>query len=202
MRLNKNKNIKEEKMRSFQLFVVLVMLCAVVVTGCGGGQAVQASPAGPLTQAPQPNTRPDWWMSPDADGSIFLYGMASDQVNERAAIETATNAARAAAAEFIEAHVKTLTEDFLRQSGTENPQVLQQLEMATRNVANATYSGGRRTKEATYPLANGRFQSYIQYRIPEAQVNRNLINAIKNEEALYNEFKATQAFEKLDKLTE
>ena len=48
--------------------------------------------------------------------------------------------------------------------------------------------------------ANGtkKYKTYVRVSIPKDTVNENLVNQIKKEEALYNSFKASQAFKELE----
>jgi hypothetical protein len=55
------------------------------------------------------------------------------------------------------------------------------------------------TKQETIILDNERFQTFVRVSIPKETVNKNLMDKIKNEEALYNQFKASQAFDELEK---
>ena len=44
-----------------------------------------------------------------------------------------------------------------------------------------------------------RYVTYVCVSIPKETINKNMVNKIKQEEALYNAFKASQAFDSLDK---
>ena len=54
------------------------------------------------------------------------------------------------------------------------------------------------TKQETIITEEGRYQTFIRVSIPKDAVNKNTLNKIKNEEALYNQFKASQAFDELE----
>ena len=69
----------------------------------------------------------------------------------------------------------------------------------TRVVANAKFSGTNISMRRTYTLEGGRFQTFVRVSIPKKEINNNLANQIRNEEALYNQFRASQAFQELDK---
>ena len=46
---------------------------------------------------------------------------------------------------------------------------------------------------------DNKIKVFVRVKIPQSEINQKTINAIKNEEALYNEFKASQRFEELEK---
>ena len=43
-----------------------------------------------------------------------------------------------------------------------------------------------------------RYTTYAQMKVPKVEISRNLIENVRNEEALYNQFKASQAFQQLE----
>ncbi len=54
------------------------------------------------------------------------------------------------------------------------------------------------SKQETVITENKRYKTFVRVSIPKDAINKNMLNKIKNEEALYNQFKASQAFDELE----
>lgn len=141
---------------------------------------------------------PDWYgLQSEAGDYVYAYGEAQ-KANQSVAFESAKAAAFNEAAQYVENYVKAMTKDFLEEAGTENPQILQLTERTVKLVSKTKFSGVTVSKRETVE-EDGKFRAFVRLSIPGKEVKNALINNIKNEEALYNEFKASQAFNELDK---
>ena len=88
----------------------------------------------------------------------------------------------------------------MSEAGIDNPQVLALTEQVVRTTANQRFSGTSISQRQLYQNENGRYQAFVQVAVPKAEINRDFMNRIKNEEALYNEFRASQAFNEMDRV--
>ena len=141
---------------------------------------------------------PDWYgLQSEAGDYVYSYGEAQ-KTNQSIAFESAKAAAYNEAAQYVESFVKAMTKDFIRESGVENPQVLQLTERTVKLVSKTKFSGVTISKRETIQ-EDGRFRAFVRLSIPGKEIKNTLLNNIKNEEALYNEFKASQSFNALDK---
>ncbi|MEA3474933.1 MAG: hypothetical protein U9R23_00575 [Candidatus Cloacimonadota bacterium] len=152
--------------------------------------------------APKPSGKklyyPDWYGKTSETGDyVYAYGEAK-KVNNVIAFESAKAMAFNEAAQYVENYVKAMTKDFLKESGSENPQILQLTERTVKLVSKTKFSGVIVSKRETIE-DDDRYRSFVRLSIPKDEVKKTLVNTIKNEEALYNEFKATQSFNELDK---
>lgn len=171
---------------------ILVLLAAglFVLSACSGGGS-----GGP--RGPQEVFQPDWYGIQGDPEYVFTYGQAT-RVSQNAAETAAYANAMQEAAQYVEAHVQGMVKNFMEESGFENPQVLQMTSQVTRVVANAQFSGTTVSQRRTFVVENGRYQTFVRVSIPKNEINRNLTQQIRNEEALYNQFRASQAFQELD----
>jgi len=176
-------------MRLAKIIFVLLAVCIFMVA-CGGKK--DKTPPGP-----EKVYEPSWYGKQDTSEYIYTYGY-QEGVSQRAAESSATAMASAAAAQAVQSHVKTMTDDYISEAGVTNPEVLRLTEEVTRRVANATFSGAMVTNREPIILPNGRYKVFVQYAIPKDQIGKELVNRIASEEALYNRFKASQAFERLE----
>ena len=88
--------------------------------------------------------------------------------------------------------------DFVQESGSDNPRVLEFTERVTKVVSDAKFSNAVPTKSEVIMDDSGKYKVFAQLAVPKDPVNKEMSSAINNEEAMYNEFKAPQAFQKLD----
>jgi hypothetical protein len=91
---------------------------------------------------------------------------------------------------------------YLEEAGVVDPQLLSLTSNVVRVSAKAEFAGAIIGKIETRKVNEGngpRFKSWVQMKIPKEQVEKTVWQGIRNEEALYNQFKASQSFQELDK---
>ena len=140
---------------------------------------------------------PPWYGKPSEVGDyVYSYGEAM-KINNVIAFESAKTMAFNEAAQYVETYVKAMTKDFLREAGIKNPQVLQLTDRTIKLVSKTKFSGATVSARETIEYGD-KYRSFARLSIPGNEIKNTLLNSIKNEEALYNEFKATQSFNELD----
>ena len=167
---------------------VLLALVALVLAACGGGGDHQG-----VKKAYYPG----WWMVQDNPDYVYSFGM-DTKVSQNASYDAAYANAILMASQYVETQVAGMVKNYEEEAGRENPQVLALTSKVVKSVTNASFTGAQVNKHETIILDNDRFQTFVRIAVPKETVNRNLLNQIKNEEALYNQFKATQAFQELE----
>jgi hypothetical protein len=180
------------KMKTLRIMIVLVIICSLCLVACGG----KKKKSGPT--APDKPWEPAWWGLQDSSEFVYTYGFA-EKSSERTAYASAEAMARAEAAVYVENHVQTMTKDFISEVGTLNPELTQLVEVVTRFTANATFSGAMITERDCRPWPGMGYKAWVRVSIPKDTINREFMNRVRNEEALYNRFRASQAFEELDR---
>ncbi|MDI9529917.1 MAG: hypothetical protein QM233_08315 [Candidatus Cloacimonadota bacterium] len=181
-------------MNKGKVLLVLGFLCAMLVlASCGGNKAYRAD--GPY---------PDWYLSQNEPDYVCTYGFATT-VNQRMSVESARQNALDEAARYVQVKVDAMLKDFLQEAGEVDPQVLSLTETASKSVASEKFSGvlpGKLDTKEVQVDGERRYTSYIQMKIPLKQVNKKVHDFVRNEEAMYSEFKATQAFKELERSIE
>lgn len=179
---------RRKKMKRFRNLLLLIIVVAALVA-CGGSD-------GP--KGPKKVFKPDWYDVESTDGeSLYIYGT-SAKSTERAAKISAESDAYFQAARYVEAHVKGMMKDFISETGGENPEITALTEQAVKVVANTKFQGTRVVKSETYEM-DGKKKVFLRLSIPQQAINKNVVDKIKKEEALYNRFRASQSFQELDK---
>jgi len=183
--------------KSQSLWLLVFALIMLFVWGCGS--------SGPKTpEGAKKVYRPEWWNSQPNEAYVCTYGQAT-KVSETASIDAAKANALLEAAQYVETNVKGMIKNYEEEAGVKDPQVLALSQKVVKAVSNAKFSNILPGKVETLQVneAEGlRFKTFMQIMIPKTEINKNLKNQIKNEEALYNQFKASQAFQELDENTQ
>jgi len=165
----------------------IILMALILFVGC-------AAPSNSL------NTKdmPDWFLIPKtAEDAWYGVGM-SKKKNPQLAKTAATALARTEISERIEVKVQSMVKNFMQESGVgETAQALEFTEAVTKQVSNNSMNGARVAE--VYPAKDGTMYVLVEYSLE--QVKNAALSAAKNanrEEALYNEFKASQAFDELN----
>ena len=178
-------------MKFIKLALVISML-AILLAGCGSSPEPNKAPAGM-----QKVFEPDWYgVEGDAE-NIFVYGDAT-KMTKKASYTSAVAMAHQSAAQYVESHVKGMMKDFMEEAGVENPTVTALTSNVVKVVSNAEFSGARVVEKDVFTNTEGKYVTFVRLAIPKDAVNRLAMNKIKQEEALYNQFKASQGFNELD----
>ncbi len=176
-------------MKRIILFVTIIIALLSLVA-CGGNNTT-----GP--KGPKKVFQPDWYSVQDNADYLYAYGKA-EKVSENASSDAAVANAYLEAAQYVKSHVKGMLKNYLEEAGNENPEVTSLTSKVVKVVSNAKFQNTSVTKRETYKMANNRYKTFVRVSIPKAEINKNLLNQVKHEEALYNQFKASQSFKELE----
>ena len=184
-----------------QRFLVLgiIILGVFLVMAC----APTAKEAKPVMTPEQAQCVPDWVVNPpSAEDGIYGSGSAKMQM---AALSktTADQRARQEVVQAIEIKVSSMVKDFMQQSGIgDAAQALQFSQSVSKGISSHVLEGCKIIKRKVCP--DGTWHSLALWPIGEAnklkqEINKQSTKVVKNEYALYNEFKAKNGFENLQK---
>jgi hypothetical protein len=177
-------------MKITRILLVLLVICSLFVVACGGKKKG--------SDEPKKVWEPSWYGEQNSSEYVFTYGNAIKQA-QRTAEESARAQAMAEAAAFVEQQVQSMTKDFISEAGVgANTEVVALTEQVTKMVANTKFAGVMPGKREVRQ-ENGMYKCWIQLQIPKADINRSLQNAIQREESLYNQFRASQSFQELER---
>lgn len=184
----------EENMKLRRIaLLMLILSIALFIAACGGNKKVPKAD-GDLVY------RPAWWASQPEAAYVCTYGQGLN-ASETASMNTAKANALLEAAQYVEIHVNGLIKSYEEEAGVNDPQILALSQSVVKAVASARFSGtvpGTIETRVVQERGGKRYKTWQQIKIPKEQINKSLVNSIRNEEALYNQFKASQAFKELD----
>lgn len=143
---------------------------------------------------------PPWYLKQEIAGTRCGYGMAT-KVSQSLSIDAAKANALAELAQWVETSVAGRIKQYEEEAGVYTPQNLALTQKVVDVLFGEKLSGIETGELKTYRVTeNGgpRYTTYIQVRMPENQVDRTIYDEVHNEEALYNQFKASQAFQELE----
>jgi len=137
---------------------------------------------------------PAWANGKTAADTFYGIGFAKKQ-NAALAKSAATARARTEISNAVNVKVSAMMKDFIQESGVgDNAQALEFSSVVTKQVTSNTLEGS--IIDSTYFAKDGTV--WVLVSMPVSKVRELALDAAKNEEALYNEFKASQALQELD----
>ncbi|MFB0516224.1 MAG: LPP20 family lipoprotein [Candidatus Neomarinimicrobiota bacterium] len=172
--------------------ITLMMLggLLLILAGCAGKMESGT------TEARESRDMPAWLLEPPAaEGMIYGVGQAKKQ-NPSLSKKVAAQRARDEIAAAVKIKVESLVKDFMQESGIgERAGALEFTQAVSKGVTDATLTGAM-IKE-TYIAKDGTYFVLVAYSLDEAR--RAAIESARQEEALWNEFKAEQGFDALER---
>ena len=142
---------------------------------------------------------PDWFENPP-QAPDYLYASTTQTSQDlQLAIDKAATSGRAEIALQVELKFETLGEQFGLETGPGPGSTLrQQFEQSAKQVSSASMSGSRVKFKKT--VREGKvWRAYVLVEYPIGAANQALVKQIKSNEDMLTRFRATKAFEKLDK---
>jgi hypothetical protein len=180
------------------LVLGIIIMGGLLIMAC----ATQPGPK-PVGPAEQAQCIPEWEVNPpSAEDGLYGSGLAKMQMASLSK-KTADQRARDEVVMAIRVKVQTMMKDFMQQSGiAEQAQSLQFSESVSKAIASHVLYGCKIVKRKVCP--DGTWHSLALWPIGGAEALKKEINnqtkkLVKNEQALYNEFKAKKGFEELQK---
>ena len=170
---------------------MITAIAMMLLVGC-------ASPGSGSTESRGSSDMPPWFLNPPtAEDALYGVGQAKKQ-NPSLAQKVATQRARDDISNQVKSNVKNEIRDWMQESGLgESAQALEFSENTTVAISDNVLQGA--TPDKYFRAKDGTV--YVRVSYSKDGVDKAILNAAKREEALYNEFKASQAFDRLDKKT-
>ena len=184
----------------------MVVVSVLVLISCGSKPSatettVYDMPAPSVATNPKaPSDLPDWYINTPEEDDTFIYAVGMGESRKMdVAIDKAKQSGKVELSERIAANVQSQVKNFTQEAGMdENTQIVDFYQSTSKTVTNNTLNGVTVLKRYPYQKSGGTWLAYVQLGLRKDAVGTQVVNVIKNEEALYAEFKASQAFQELE----
>ena len=191
-------------------YIVLLLIVAFVQS-CGSpppppkpvDMPSQAQASNPQT----PMDVPSWFMmtpEPDDVYAVYATGEATSR-KMNIAMQKASQQARMNLGQSISAKVQSLIESMVEEAGMgENVQITEFYSETSKSVSDQTLSGATVVKKYPYQMNTGEYRVYVLMGLKKEPFDNAASQAIvskvkeNQEEAMYANFKKTQAFNRLE----
>lgn len=180
----------------------LLSLMMLLLIACGGSDKMKKSDMGGDYEEIM---QPDWFQRESYDDEQFMYvfGFGTSRDRNVAYDEAKANATQEITQQ-LEQKVEAMMTNMRRRSGTgDNEQILKTTNSIFRSVASKTISGLSVSKQKSYKnKKSGKYETYVRMQLPKKSMADKFKQALRNDEALYSEFKEKQMLDDLDKQLE
>ncbi|MEA3288451.1 MAG: LPP20 family lipoprotein [Candidatus Marinimicrobia bacterium] len=189
---------------------LLILLTTLVMVNCGSTpppatetvvydmpeERAAANPSGP-------SDLPNWYINITEEDDTYIYAVGMGESRKMAiATDKAKQAGKVELSERISANVQSQVKSFTQEAGMdENTQIIEFYQSTSKTVTDNTLNGVTVLKRYPYQKAGGGWVVYVQLGLKKDAIATQVVSVIKNEEALYAEFKASQAFQELEAAT-
>ena len=176
-------------------WITVACCCLIAAAACGPKTTS-------LTPSPSRDVlkkTPDWFLEPPA-AADHLYAVATMTSRDmQVCLQKAKSAAQMDLAQQMETKLANLTKQFQEEVGVdEDSELLQQFSSATKVVTDQTLNGARLDRQEILP-ERGIYRAYVLMSLPIGAANQLLLDKLKANQSLYTRFRATQAFDDLNK---
>ncbi len=142
---------------------------------------------------------PVWFTSPPTDPNYLFEPSTATSRDMQLAVDKCKTSARTGLAEQYQVKVQGLKKRFREEVGlNEDSELLESFTAVEKSVVSEVMNGTR-VKEQKISVENGLFRAYILMEYPIGKANALLMEKMKSNQNLYTRFRASQAFEDLDK---
>ncbi len=170
------------------------LVVLLLLSGCGS--------TGKTDLAPSPRGQvivPEWFEIIPTDPNHLFAAATMTSRDLQLAVQKAQTAARTDLAQQMSVRLGNLTKQFQEEVGLgDDSELLQQFTSATRIVTDQTLVGSQ-VDQQEINAESGIYRAYVLMSLPIGQANQLLMQKIRENESMYTRFRATQAFEELNR---
>jgi hypothetical protein len=181
-------------MKVFKFGILLFFILSIIlIIGCGFVGQIQGKSL--TTKKPY---APEWWEKQENPDFVSTYGMAIKE-NENTSRDAAYADAMLRADEFVGETAMLMMKQFEQEAQVDTVKNLNLTNKIVKAVAGIKYTKVQITKQETIITDNNRYKTFVQVSIPKNTVDKELVNNIRSEEALFKQLKTSEAFQGLVK---
>ena len=175
--------------------VALVAIVGLGMAGCSGKKAAKVHPK-------QDIKAPDWFSQPPKDNDRLIGVATATSLDLQTAIDKARQDGRVEIARQMDVRMKGLSQRFVEETGLdEDAELLGMFTQVSKSVVSDSLTGSRVSKQKLRP-EGGVYRAFVMMEMPIGEANKRFVERLRAQERLYTRFRATEAFEDLDREVE
>jgi hypothetical protein len=182
-------------MKTKGVAVALLTVLAIAglgTLGCSGKKAARIQPK-------QEIKAPDWFSQPPQDNDRLIGVATATSLDLQTAIDKARQDGRVEIARQMDVRMKGLSKRFVEETGLdEDAELLGMFTQVSKSVVSDSLTGSRVSKQKLRP-EGGVYRAFVMMEMPIGEANKRFVEKLRAQERLYTRFRATQAFEELDR---
>jgi hypothetical protein len=175
--------------------VVVGVALVLIAVGCAGSKKMKAPGGGKLKV-------PEWYLDvPKGDDRLVGVATATS-LDLQTAIDKAKQDGRAEIARQLDVRVTGMSKQFVEETGiNDDAELLGMFTQVSRSVISDSLTGSRIAEQDLSREGTG-YRAYVMMEMPIGEANARFVERIKAQQRLYTRFRASEAFEELDRQVE
>ena len=181
--------------------IYLIASSMLIIVGCATAPSETDYTTSTRPASPEvPADVPGWFMDTPSQDDVYYYATAvSDMRDMGNAINRAVQDGQRQLSEQIQVQVTSMVKNYTQESGVNEPvDVIQFYESVSKSVSDNTMRGATVLKKFPYQKPSGGYKAYVLVGLRKDSVQGEILSQIQNEESMYAQFKASQAFQALE----
>lgn len=175
--------------------LLLGFMILFVLSSCGGG-------SGKTTIEGSNIEAPSWYLNVPQDPNFIMAVATATSPDLQLAIDKAKNLARADIAQQLEVKIQAMEKNFREQvAAGDDATLLEQFTSVNKTVVSNVLRGVK-VKQQEVKKEGNQFRAYVLMEMPFGAAAEELLNQMKKQQEMYTRFRATQAFQELEKEVE
>jgi hypothetical protein len=173
------------------IVLVLVSLVLVAAAGCGAHKEK-------VSNVPKIDA-PDWYADPPRDDDR-LFGVATATSQDmQTAVDKAKQDGRVEIGRQLDVRVAGMSKRFVEETGlNDDAELLGMFTQVSKTVVSDSLNGSRMAKQKL-DREGGTYRAFVMMEMPIGEANARFLEKIRSQERLYTRFRASEAFEELDR---
>jgi len=173
----------------------LVLLLVLGLVDCSGSKKMKAPTGGKLKV-------PDWYVNPPEDDDRLIGVASATSVDLQTAVDKAKQDSRAEIARQIDVRITGMSKRFVEETGLDqDAELLGMFTQVSRTVVSDSLTGSRIARQELGRDGQG-YRAYVMMEMPIGEANARFVEKIRAQERLYTRFRASEAFEELDRMVD
>jgi hypothetical protein len=142
---------------------------------------------------------PEWFLNPPEDPNYVFGVQSATSQRMQVALDKASTSARGELATSLETKVESMTKSFTEEVGDD---LRQQYTSAQKTVTSQVLRGTSPAEREVYQQDNGTYQAFVMMELPVGKAAKDLMSKLQQNEEMYTRFRASEAFEEMNKAVE